>query len=248
MEPDSVGQVRPSRAEIVTLCHVHSPAAKRRRFRGLSNGGCYPSLEYRTPGQPSPGIIVISEARVTESSVPSPLKKHFKSRMQLKVDARLLAFILLALVFSIIPTRFPVLSQYNGLSVSTIEKNIESKVLEKVKGLTFANSKVYPPVADLPEAKRLRILVTGGAGFVGSHLVDRLMSLGHRVIVLDNFYTGSRENIEQWIGHPNFQMFIKDITQPFFAEVDQIYHLACPASPPHYQARGVPSRSVLPIC
>lgn len=93
----------------------------------------------------------------------------------------------------------------------------------------------YPPVAQLPNRHQLRILVTGGAGFVGSHLVDRLMMQGHRVIVADNMFTGRAMNVQQWHGHPNFQLIIHDIVEPLFLEVDQIYHLACPASPPHYQ-------------
>jgi len=80
-----------------------------------------------------------------------------------------------------------------------------------------------------------RILVTGGAGFVGSNLVDVLMQQGHIVYVMDNLFTGKRKNIEHWIGHPNFAFFQHDVIHPFFIECDQIYHLACPASPPHYQ-------------
>jgi UDP-glucuronate decarboxylase len=87
----------------------------------------------------------------------------------------------------------------------------------------------------LNDAKRKKILVTGGAGFVGSNLVDRLMTLGHEVIVIDNMFTGRTENCQHWIGHPHFRLIYHDITQPIYLEVDEIYHLACPASPPHYQ-------------
>ncbi|KAK8854714.1 hypothetical protein IAR55_003453 [Kwoniella newhampshirensis] len=97
----------------------------------------------------------------------------------------------------------------------------------------------FPPVKLLPNAERKRILVTGGAGFVGSHLVDRLMLLGHEVTVLDNFFTGSRTTVSHWVGHPNFEMVRHDVVEPFLIEVDQIYHLACPASPPHYQYNAV---------
>lgn len=92
----------------------------------------------------------------------------------------------------------------------------------------------HPPVMFLPEGKRKRILVTGGAGFVGSHLVDRLMIQGHEVIVVDNFFTGRKRNVEHWIGHNNFELIHHDVIEPLYIEVDQIYHLACPASPPHY--------------
>jgi UDP-glucuronate decarboxylase len=81
----------------------------------------------------------------------------------------------------------------------------------------------------------MRVLVTGGAGFLGSHLVDVLMNGGNDVICLDNFYTGSKQNVHQWNGHPNFELIRHDITEPISLEVDQIYHLACPASPVHYQ-------------
>lgn len=93
----------------------------------------------------------------------------------------------------------------------------------------------YPAVKLLPPSKKKRILVTGGAGFVGSHLVDRLMLLGHDVTVLDNFFTGSKTTVSHWVGHPNFELVRHDVTEPYMIECDQIYHLACPASPPHYQ-------------
>ena len=81
----------------------------------------------------------------------------------------------------------------------------------------------------------MRILVTGGAGFIGSHLIDRLMNDGHEVICLDNFYTGKKHNLLPWLDNPNFEIIRHDITEPIRLEVDQIYHLACPASPVHYQ-------------
>lgn len=85
----------------------------------------------------------------------------------------------------------------------------------------------------------MRVLVTGGAGFIGSHLCRRLLGEGHEVIALDNFYTGSRENIIDFLGHPRFEVIRHDITEPILLEVDQIYHLACPASPVHYQHNPV---------
>jgi UDP-glucuronate decarboxylase len=82
------------------------------------------------------------------------------------------------------------------------------------------------------------VLVTGGAGFVGSHLVDSLMLDGHRVTVCDNFHTGRKANVEHWIGHPNFKLIEQDVANELkpVAKVDQIYHLAAPASPVHYMA------------
>jgi UDP-glucuronate decarboxylase len=90
----------------------------------------------------------------------------------------------------------------------------------------------------------MRILVTGGAGFVGSHLVDRLMEQGHEVLCLDNFYTGTKNNIQQWLNHPRFELIRHDITEPIRLEVEQIYHLACPASPIHYQFNPVKTLKV----
>jgi len=81
----------------------------------------------------------------------------------------------------------------------------------------------------------MRILVTGGAGFIGSHLIDSLMKQGHEVLCLDNFYTGSKRNLEHWFENHNFELIRHDVTEPIRLEVDQVYHLACPASPIHYQ-------------
>lgn len=80
-----------------------------------------------------------------------------------------------------------------------------------------------------------RILVTGGAGFIGSHLCERLVNEGHDVICLDNFYSGSKENVWHLIGRPNFELVRHDVINPYWAEVDEIYNLACPASPIYYQ-------------
>lgn len=88
-------------------------------------------------------------------------------------------------------------------------------------------SRVYNP--------RKRILVTGGAGFLGSHLCKRLLALDHEVICVDNFFTGTRDNILQLLDNPHFELIRHDVTFPLYIEVDEIYNLACPASPIHYQ-------------
>jgi UDP-glucuronate decarboxylase len=80
-----------------------------------------------------------------------------------------------------------------------------------------------------------KILITGGAGFVGSHLCERLLNEGNEVICLDNYFTGNKNNIINLLSNPHFEMVRHDITEPFYAEVDEIYNLACPASPVHYQ-------------
>lgn len=85
----------------------------------------------------------------------------------------------------------------------------------------------------------MRIVVTGGAGFIGSHLCERLLGDGHQVICLDNFFTGRRENIEHLFDHRRFELLRHDVIEPILLEVDQIYNLACPASPIHYQYNPV---------
>ncbi|MCU1265044.1 MAG: NAD-dependent epimerase/dehydratase [Acidobacteria bacterium] len=85
----------------------------------------------------------------------------------------------------------------------------------------------------------MRILVTGGAGFIGSHLCERLLNEGHEVICLDNFFTGRRENILSLLDNPRFELLRHDVIEPILLEVDQIYNLACPASPIHYQYNPV---------
>lgn len=85
------------------------------------------------------------------------------------------------------------------------------------------------------QSERKTVLVTGGAGFLGSHLCDKLIALGHEVVCIDNFFTGNKRNIEHLIGHKRFELVRHDVTFPLYMEVDQIYNLACPASPIHYQ-------------
>ena len=81
----------------------------------------------------------------------------------------------------------------------------------------------------------MRNLVTGGAGFIGSHLIDRLILAGEEVICIDNFFTGAKKNLHKWINHKNFKLINHDVTEPIQIETDKIWHLACPASPIHYQ-------------
>ncbi|KAG6497746.1 hypothetical protein ZIOFF_045651 [Zingiber officinale] len=94
--------------------------------------------------------------------------------------------------------------------------------------------------------KGLRVVVTGGAGFVGSHLVDRLIARGDSVIVVDNFFTGRKENVMHHFGNPNFELVRHDVVEPILLEVDQIYHLACPASPVHYKFN--PVKTIISFC
>lgn len=87
--------------------------------------------------------------------------------------------------------------------------------------ISYTSIAHFPPVKLLPPTKRKRILITGGAGFVGSHLVDRLMLLGHEVTVLDNFFTGSKTTVSHWVGHPNFELVRHDVVEPFMTECDR---------------------------
>uniref|UniRef100_A0AC34RMG7 UDP-glucuronate decarboxylase n=1 Tax=Panagrolaimus sp. JU765 TaxID=591449 RepID=A0AC34RMG7_9BILA len=113
-----------------------------------------------------------------------------------------------------------------------LQRRMDSRIVEKL-------SSTYPEVKRKSEQTRKRILITGGTGFVGSHLVDKLMKDGHEVIALDNYFTGRKKNVEQWIGHPNFELVHHDVVNPYYIEVDEIYHLASPASPPHYMYNPV---------
>lgn len=117
-------------------------------------------------------------------------------------------------------------------------KMLEAK-LSMLETRMPASTNLYPEIKFRSYKDRKRILVTGGAGFVGSHLVDKLMMEGHEVFVVDNYFTGSKRNIEQWLGHENFEMIHHDVVNPLFIEVDEIYHLASPASPPHYMYNPV---------
>ncbi|XP_012274811.1 UDP-glucuronic acid decarboxylase 1 [Orussus abietinus] len=118
-------------------------------------------------------------------------------------------------------------------------RELESKLESLEAKIENRAQKNFPLVKSLNYKDRKRILVTGGAGFVGSHLVDRLMIAGHEVIVTDNFFTGRKRNVEHWVGHENFELVHHDIVRPLYLEVDEIYHLASPASPPHYMQNPV---------
>ncbi|XP_033257560.1 UDP-glucuronic acid decarboxylase 1 isoform X2 [Orcinus orca] len=155
------------------------------------------------------------------------------SRRRMKL---LLGIALLAYVASIWGNLVNMRSiQENGeLKIESRIEEIVEPLREKIRDLEKSFTQKYPPVKFLSEKDRKRILVTGGAGFVGSHLTDKLMMDGHEVTVVDNFFTGRKRNVEHWIGHENFELINHDVVEPLYIEVDQIYHLASPASPPSY--------------
>ncbi|RPB28316.1 NAD(P)-binding protein [Terfezia boudieri ATCC MYA-4762] len=139
-------------------------------------------------------------------------------------------------------TGAPSVELLRSLYLGTTNPSISGRIGERrgSTSITFTTVPIeFPPVTRLDPFNKKRILVTGGAGFVGSHLVDRLMLMGHDVICVDNYFTGSKTNIAHWIGHPNFELIRHDVVDPIMLEVDQVYHLACPASPVHYQSNPV---------
>ncbi|THD20330.1 UDP-glucuronic acid decarboxylase [Fasciola hepatica] len=137
-------------------------------------------------------------------------------------------------------TMFCVFAFYACVSFCLAEELFSGPGLETDTCTAFSQScSKYLPVKKLHWSAKKRILVTGGAGFVGSHLVDRLMQDGHEVIALDNFATGARHNIAHWLGHINFELLHHDVSDPIHIQVDEIYHLASPASPPHYMSNPI---------
>ncbi|KAL3944035.1 MAG: hypothetical protein SGBAC_001903 [Bacillariaceae sp.] len=119
------------------------------------------------------------------------------------------------------------------------DRVVEDQKLLSTQSLPTITSPHIMRTPVLSDHRRKKIAITGGAGFVGSHLVDKLMMEGHEVTVLDNFFTGQKKNIAHWLQHPNFSLVVHDVTEPIQLEVQEIYHLACPASPPHYQFNPV---------
>ncbi|KAB1223997.1 UDP-glucuronic acid decarboxylase 1 [Morella rubra] len=134
-------------------------------------------------------------------------------------------------------------SEPNSSSSSPLPRSYSAGLTNHDQVSTFAQyarnqGKVGRVPAGIPK-KRSRIVVTGGAGFVGSHLVDKLLDRGDDVIVIDNFFTGRKENLVHRFGNPRFELIRHDVVEPILLEVDQIYHLACPASPVHYKYNPV---------
>ncbi|KAG7255337.1 hypothetical protein CRUP_013634, partial [Coryphaenoides rupestris] len=154
-----------------------------------------------------------------------------RRRMKLLVALALVAYI--ASVWGTY-TNMRSIQEHSEMKIEQIIDEAVAPLREKIHDLELSFTQKYPPVKFLSEKDRKRILITGGAGFVGSHLTDKLMMDGHEVTVVDNFFTGRKRNVEHWIGHENFELINHDVVEPLYIEVDQIYHLASPASPPNY--------------
>lgn len=144
-----------------------------------------------------------------------------------------------ALVFNIIPPSPPLIFEqisdsFQSTELTHVPRRITYELHEQLQHMN-AGGRIPMGL----KRNRLRVVVTGGAGFVGSHLVDRLLARGDSVIVVDNFFTGRKENVMHQMRNPRFELIRHDVVEPILLEVDQIYHLACPASPVHYKFNPV---------
>ncbi|KAM1169631.1 hypothetical protein ACFX15_030713 [Malus domestica] len=174
------------------------------------------------------------------ASVTRPI--HYLLREQRLVFI-LVGIAIATVVFTLLPSSAPISPYATGnvpISNEYVRYDFDSSATAHYKpaydrrfGLNSWNSGGKVPLG--LKRKGLRIVVTGGAGFVGSHLVDRLIERGDSVIVVDNFFTGRKENVMHHFGNPRFELIRHDVVEPLLLEVDQIYHLACPASPVHYK-------------
>lgn len=155
-----------------------------------------------------------------------------------------LIFILIGILIGLI---FFIYQPSLSLSLSTVSISDTTKYnalnkLPSMRGMSLSGHHRPKITGRVPVGlgrRRMRVVVTGGSGFVGSHLVDRLIERGDEVIVIDNFFTGRKENVVHHIEKSRFELIRHDVVEPILLEVDQIYHLACPASPVHYKYNPV---------
>ncbi|KAK1387570.1 UDP-glucuronate decarboxylase [Heracleum sosnowskyi] len=169
-------------------------------------------------------------------SILSPIKYMLREQRMLFV---LIGFAIPALVFNVFHVSSAIehgISATDSLQ-STALSHIPRRITYELRDPSLMNLGGKVPLG--LKRKRLRVVVTGGAGFVGSHLVDRLLERGDSVIVVDNFFTGRKENLLHQLKNPRFELIRHDVVEPILLEVDQIYHLACPASPVHYKFNPV---------
>ncbi|XP_057415190.1 UDP-glucuronic acid decarboxylase 2-like [Lotus japonicus] len=178
----------------------------------------------------------------TNPSTPRRSNSPPKSPNPISFMLRRASFLLIGiaistLFFNLLPSRSAAsTSHHDSSSTSLPTRRILLAAEQTSSHYEVLQRKARLPLSIALKSKRQnRVLVTGGAGFVGSHLVDRLIERGDNVIVVDNFFTGRKENLLHHLGNPNFELIRHDVVEPILLEVDQIYHLACPASPVHYK-------------
>lgn len=181
--------------------------------------------EVQTPADADP----YSPKAVKPKSLPKPMHYLLKEQRWLFV---LVGMLIASTLFILGPNLAKRdIRKTIGGSEKFVSKGVEKSGVQK----TITVHRLVAGVRRQP----LRIVVTGGAGFVGSHLVDRLLERGDNVIVIDNFFTGRKENVMHHFKNPRFELIRHDVVEPILLEVDQIYHLACPASPVHYKFNPV---------
>lgn len=181
--------------------------------------------EVQTPADADP----YSPKAVKPKSLPKPMHYLLKEQRWLFV---LVGMLIASTLFILGPNLAKRdIRKTIGGSEKFVSKGVEKSGVQK----TITVHRLVAGVRRQP----LRIVVTGGAGFVGSHLVDRLLERGDHVIVIDNFFTGRKENVMHHFKNPRFELIRHDVVEPILLEVDQIYHLACPASPVHYKFNPV---------
>jgi len=187
----------------------------------------------------------------SDAYYPKPIKPWFSVArpMRYMLREQRLLFVLVGIaiatvVFTIFPRAThstPYSDPFSGNGMRSDDSHVPAFQAQRKPSLEYLN-RMGATGGKIPlglKRKGLRVVVTGGAGFVGSHLVDRLMARGDTVIVVDNFFTGRKENVMHHFGNPNFELIRHDVVEPILLEVDQIYHLACPASPVHYKFNPV---------
>ncbi|KAG7530015.1 NAD(P)-binding domain superfamily [Arabidopsis thaliana x Arabidopsis arenosa] len=188
---------------------------------------------------------------IADAYYPKPIKPWFMVTrpMRYMLREQRLIFVLVGIaIATLVFTIFPRSTQSNaysdpfsGYGIRPDESYVPAIQAQRKPSLEYLN-RIGATGGKIPlglKRKGLRVVVTGGAGFVGSHLVDRLMARGDTVIVVDNFFTGRKENVMHHFSNPNFELIRHDVVEPILLEVDQIYHLACPASPVHYKFNPV---------
>ncbi|CAF2060110.1 UDP-glucuronic acid decarboxylase 2-like [Brassica napus] len=169
------------------------------------------------------------------STVTRPMRYMLREQRLLFV---LVGIAIATLVFTIFPRSTPYSDPFSGYGIRPGDESyVPAFQAQRRPSLSMGATGGKIPLG--LKRKGMRVVVTGGAGFVGSHLVDRLMARGDTVIVVDNFFTGRKENVMHHFGNPNFELIRHDVVEPILLEVDQIYHLACPASPVHYKFNPV---------